>query len=87
MVLEAIICPHCGDPDPVRRHGTTAKGVQRYRCLACKKSFIKDYTYLAYKPEVKAKILEMALNGNGVRDTARVLKISQNTVSSHIKKK
>jgi transposase-like protein len=29
----------------------------------------------------------MAMNGNGVRDTARVLKVSQNTVISHFKKK
>lgn len=87
MVLEAIHCPHCGESEPVKRHGTTAKGTQRYRCFACKKSFLRDYSYLAYKPEIKAKIIQMAVNGSGVRDTARTLKISQNTVSSHIKKK
>jgi len=38
-------------------------------------------------PEVKQKIIEMALNGSGVRDTARVLGVSMNTVISELKKK
>jgi transposase-like protein len=31
-------------------------------------------------PEVKEKIAEMAMNGSGIRDTARVLRISPSTV-------
>lgn len=34
------------------------------------------YTYEARKPGVKEKIVDMAHNGAGVRDTARTLKIS-----------
>lgn len=87
MVLEAIKCPHCNEVEPVKRHGTTKKGTQRYRCYACKKSFLLDYSYRGHLPEVKAKIIEMAMNGSGVQDTARVLKVSQNTVIGHFKKK
>lgn len=87
MVLEAIKCPHCNEVESVKRHGRTEKGTQRYRCYACKKSFLRDYSYRAHVPEVKAQIIQMAMNGNGVRDTARVLKVSQNTVISHFKKK
>jgi transposase-like protein len=87
MVLEAIKCPHSGEVEPVKRHGRTAKGTQRYRCYACKKSFLTDYSYRGHKPDVKAQISQMAMNGSGVRDTARVLKVSQNTVISHFKKK
>jgi hypothetical protein len=38
-------------------------------------------------PEVKEKIIDMAMNGSGIRDTARVLKISPSTVINEIKKK
>jgi len=31
---------------------------------------------LGYLPEVKQQIVEMAVNGSGIRDTARVLKIT-----------
>jgi transposase-like protein len=36
---------------------------------------------------VKKQVTEMALNGSGVRDTARVLGISKDTVLSELKKK
>lgn len=86
MALEAIKCPHCNEVESVIRHGTTEKGTQRYRCYSCKKSFLQNYSYRAHLPEVKAQISQMAMNGNGVRDTARVLKVCQNTVISHLKK-
>ena len=38
-------------------------------------------------PEVKRKIIEMAVNGSGIRDTARVLDISTATVINELKKK
>jgi transposase-like protein len=36
--------------------------------------------------EVKAQISDMAVNGSGIRDTARVLKISPTTVIEELKK-
>jgi len=36
---------------------------------------------------VKQQIIEMALNGSGIRDTARVLKVSPPTVLTTLKKK
>jgi hypothetical protein len=38
-------------------------------------------------PEVKHQIIDMSLNASGVRDTARVLRISTDTVLSELKKK
>jgi transposase-like protein len=35
---------------------------------------------------VKTQSIEMALNGSGIRDTARVLKISPSTVIQELKK-
>ena len=48
---------------------------------------ILNYTYQGYLPEVKEKITDMAMNGSGIRDTARVLKISPSTVINELKKK
>jgi transposase-like protein len=36
---------------------------------------------------VKQQIADMATNGSGIRDTARVLRISSTTVIEHLKKK
>ena len=41
--------------------------------------------YNAHKPGTKEKIVDMAMNGSGVRDTGRVLKISISTVMSTLK--
>jgi transposase-like protein len=37
-------------------------------------------------PEVKQQMVDMALNGSGIRDTARVLRISPTTVIAVLKK-
>jgi transposase-like protein len=46
------------------------------RCPACPHVFQLTYTYEARKPGVKEKIVEMAFNGSGVRDTACVLTLA-----------
>ena len=71
------------------KHGNSAEGKQRYRCrnADCPRStFIRDYTHRGYLPEVKEQIVYMAMNGSGIRDTARVLKISPTTVIGTLKK-
>ena len=88
MVLEPVPCPNCGSVNVVR-HGKTAQKKQRYQCqntLCCRRTFIQEYTYQGYLPKVKQQITDMAMNGSGMRDTARVLKISRNTVTQVLKK-
>lgn len=88
MVLEPILCPACQSSDVVK-HGQSAAGKQRYKCRnpECHRSpFVQDYSYRGYRPEVKQQITEMALNGSGIRDTARVLGISPTTVIEALKK-
>ncbi len=85
----AVQCPHC-HRDQVVKRGKTARGTQRYLCqnLACGTgSFLLDYRNRGCVPEVKALIIDMSLNASGVRDTARSLHISTNTVLSELKKK
>ena len=97
MVLEAIACKHCGQTQQVKLHrrtgyDTTCGGTQRYRCFDCGRIasadwFVRTCTHKARDPLVKAQITQLGLNGSGVRDTAHVLGIDRNTVSSHFKKK
>jgi transposase-like protein len=78
MVLEPVLCPSCGSENGVKQ-GQSNEGKQRYQCRngECdRKTFIRQYTYQGYLPEVKQQIADMALNGSGIRDTARVLHIS-----------
>ena len=82
MVLLPVKCPVCNGVD-VTKHGNTSNGKQRLICKnqACEgKTFIQDYSEKGRLPETKQKIIEMALNGSGIRDTARVLDISPATV-------
>ena len=88
MVVKAIQCPKCSSKEIVR-YGKSKNGKQRYLCQnkRCKcKTFILDYTNYGYLPEIKVKILDMTVNGSGIRDISRVLNISSNTVISEIKK-
>lgn len=85
---QEIACPDCGSHQVVKA-GYSASGERRYRCdnAACPtKSFMLLYRYKAYQPGIKETVVEMAINSSGIRDTARVLGISKNTVVSTLKK-
>jgi insertion element IS1 protein InsB len=89
MVLIPVLCPHC-QSDQVIKGGKTQAGKQRYKCqnVDCPHySFQLDLAYNGRSPEIKAQIVDMALNGSGIRDTARVLKISTATVINELKKR
>lgn len=82
MVLEPIHCPNCNSINVIK-HGKTLDSKQWYRCQnpeCYQRTFIRDYSYRGYLPQVKQQIGDMAINGSGIRDTARVLNISPTTV-------
>lgn len=88
MVLEPVHCPDC-DGTQVIKHGKTPEGKQRYRCQdpKCNRStFIGEYSYAGLLPKVKQQICDMVMNGSGIRDTARVLGVSQKTAMETFKK-
>jgi transposase-like protein len=63
---------------------------QRYLCQnnACTQgSFLLDYRNRGCLPEVKQQIVDMSLNASGIRETARVLRISTDTVLRELRKK
>ena len=49
-----------------------------------RKTFILDYTYQGYRPEVKEQVSEMAVNGSGIRDQyyGQFSKMKQKSYSS-----
>ncbi|MDR2528706.1 MAG: helix-turn-helix domain-containing protein [Synergistaceae bacterium] len=49
------------------------------------KKFYTEYTYNAYKPEVKQDIIKMSADGAGIRAISRILGISTDTVISELK--
>lgn len=89
MAMEKIKCPYCGS-EKVVMHGKNSTGRQRYMCRnsECEhKTFQLEYKNNASRPGVKEKIIEMAMNGSGTRDTGRVLNISKDTVTAVLKKR
>lgn len=88
MVLEPIHCRDCQSVDVVK-HGRSAAGKQRYCCRnsdCSRRSFILNFSYRGRLAVVKQQISEMAINGSGIGDTARVLRISPTTVIETLKK-
>ena len=79
----------CGSSEVVR-YGRQANGEQRYQCKnpKCERTiFLLQYRDKGRLPEVKRQMVEMALNGSGIRDTARVLRVSPTTVLTPLKKR
>ena len=87
MVVEPVLCPECQQPEAVFRHGKASNGTQRYRCTACRRTFQLRYRHKIHEAGTRARITAMALNGSGIRDTARVLGISAQTVMAELKKR
>ena len=83
-----VKCPYCGSEE-VSLYGKSRSGKQRYLCRnkeCSHKTFQLEYQNNACRPGTKEKIVDMAMNGSGTRDTGRVLKISPNTVTAILKK-
>lgn len=79
MCFEEIACPSCASRHVVK-NGTTSNRKQKYLCRACPRQFIRDYSYQGCRVEIRSLIIPMTLNGSGIRDITRVLRISINTV-------
>lgn len=85
----AVHCPHCHSDQMVKR-GTTDRGTPRSLCQHTTwalGSFLLDSRNQGCLPEVKQLIIAMSLHASGIRDTARSLRISTDTVLSELKKK
>jgi transposase-like protein len=89
VAVVEVQCPACASRAVVR-YGRQTNGEQRYRCNNphCERRiFLLQYHHRGRLPQVKEQMVDMALNGSGIRDTARVLGVSTMTVMSTLKKK
>ena len=89
-VFIPVECPKCGDTNSIVKFGQTSNRKQRFFCQIKKcttSTFIIDHERKGWQPEIKEKIIEMTLNGSGIRDISRVLGVCTETVMSEIKKK
>jgi len=88
MTTSPVKCPVCGGTRISKNGKGGAK--QRYLCgdKSCPgKSFVLEYTYNGWKPGINEQIINMAANASGIRDTARVLKVSKQKASDALKKR
>ena len=89
MALISVVCPHCQTDKDVIKNGKTAQGKQRFLCRSqsCQgRSFMLNPSYPGRTPAVKEQIVEMSLNGSGIREISRVLHVSTRTVIGELKK-
>ena len=86
MATMKIKCIHCGSEEVVKV-GKQKNGTPRCKCKKCQKTFQTKYVNKGALPETKKMIIKMSVNGSGIRDTARVLGISKDTVMKHLKKR
>jgi len=71
------------------KYGKASNGKERFRCkqhAQCGRTFLQSYAYPGCLPTVKQQSVEMTLNGSGIRDIARVLRVGPNTVLKELKK-
>ena len=88
MVSVPVQCPHCHSTE-VTKAGKQANGAQRYQCQndrCARRIFLLQYQDRGRALEVRRLVVDMATNGSGIRDTARVLRISPTTVIAVLKK-
>src|SRR6266478_9361844 len=89
MAFVQVQCPDCYSTDVVQ-YGKQANGTQRYRCDnpdGPRIIVLLQYQDKGRLPAVRQPIVDMTLNGSGVRDIVRVLRVSSATVIDVLKKK
>ena len=88
MTMVSVKCPTCGGTQ-VCKYGKDKNGTQKYICRSEKcptRTFRLEYIYEGAKPGIDEKIIAMAANASGIRETARVLNISTDKVMDTLKK-
>ena len=88
MVSVPVQCPYCHSTAVIKA-GKQANGTQRYQCQngrCARRIFLLQYQDRGRVPEIRRQVVDLAMNGSGIRDTARVLRISPTTVIAVLKK-
>lgn len=77
-------CQNCNGE--TKKHGTDRKGNQRFRCLACGKTFTapqdKPLDEMRLPMEKAVMVLKLLVEGNSIRSTERVTGVEKKTIIS-----
>lgn len=77
-------CPTC--TSATKKHGKDRNGHQRYRCLACKKTFIEAYEKplgdMILAEEKALSVLHHLVEGCSIRSTERLTGVHRDTILS-----
>ena len=73
-------CPHCERTDRQNKAGTTSSGRQRYLCMFCQRKYTPNPKARGYDQEIKAKAIQMYVDGMNYRRIARHLNVSHQSV-------
>ncbi len=71
-------CPYCSSKNLIK-NGKTKTGKQKLYCKSCSKYLLNFYTNKAYDPHLSHNLCALIKEVCGVRNIARLLKISTNT--------
>ncbi len=75
-------CPYCNGFSI--KYGKSKMQKQRYKCKECQKTYLLNYSKIAYIPDMNNKIVSYIKEGCGIRSIARLLHISCTTVLRRI---
>jgi len=77
-------CPKCLATTKQYKAGFNPSGSQRYRCGVCNRVYTPEPKTRGYPSEIRARALQMYMEGNSQRAIARILKTGQQTVANWV---
>ena len=78
-------CPHCQQTTKQVKAGRNRPGSQRIKCNHCLKRYTPEYAKSGYSSTVHRQAIQMSIDGINQRRIARLLGISQKSVSNWVK--
>ena len=85
MVIEILLCRHCPSHNVIK-HGRDRRGVQRFRCRDCGRTFQKPEADRRYTDAFRAQVLAAYQERASMRGVSRVFGISRLTLADWLKK-
>ncbi len=85
MVIEVLLCRHCQSQNVIK-HGRDKRGVQRFRCHDCRRTFHKAEDDRSYTADFRAQVLAAYQERASMRGVCRVFGISRLTLAGWLKK-
>ncbi|WP_374686776.1 helix-turn-helix domain-containing protein [Promineifilum sp.] len=80
-----LSCPRCYSQSRQTRDGRTPAGSQRYRCAACGCRYTPFPREQGYAEDLRFQALQLYLEGNSMREVARLLNVNHQSVANWMK--